>query len=384
MRNRFKEIALAGGIVTASLFFSSCEKEVFPLYDDEIVTVDFKYNELADSLQAQMYATFQSSNGNYFVQDNSGNSTFHYWRNAHAVDVLVDGYLRTNDQAYVQRLTALVNGIKAQNNNTFLNNFYDDMEWLALSSLRAYDATDNAMFLETTNILWADIQKGISNIAGGGVGWTKDRPYFKNTPANGPAIILAARLARMNNNAQDLATARSLYTWLKATLVDPASFTVWDGINYNNDMVITKNKYTYNPGTFIGAGLELYKSTGEAAYLNDAVRAANAVVSDLELSPGGLMKDEGQGDGGLFKGVLVRYLTLLATDKDVPAADKDKIVRYLKYNAETLYQKGIKRPGLMISPAWNNAPGATTDLSTQLSGMMLIEAAAQLKKAGTI
>jgi predicted alpha-1,6-mannanase (GH76 family) len=39
------------------------------------------------------------------------------------------------------------------------------------------------------------------------------------------------------------------------------------------------------------------------------VRTATATIKDLDISPGGLLKSEGQGDGGLFKGILVRYLT---------------------------------------------------------------------------
>ena len=39
----------------------------------------------------------------------------------------------------------------------------------------------------------------------------------------------------------------------------------------------------------------------------DAVNTANATIKDLDIAPGGLLKNEGQGDGGLFKGILVRY-----------------------------------------------------------------------------
>jgi predicted alpha-1,6-mannanase (GH76 family) len=382
MRKSIYRFMVAG--IFAGTVFTSCEKEVFPLYNDEIIVTSYNYAALADSLQKQTYSTFLSANGRYFIQDNQGNNTFHYWPNAHVLDVLTDAYLRTADQVYVQRMKSLLDGIKAQNNGVFPNDFYDDMGWLALSSLKAYEITKDEAYVQATNILWTDMKKGITAVQGGGMGWSKGKPGFKNTPANGPAIILAARLYRLQNKAEDLQTAKSLYTWLKSTLVEPGTFIVWDGINYDGTGQLSKSKYTYNAGLFIGAALEMYKTTKEAGYLTDAVKTASALINDVELSPGGILKDEGQGDGGLFKGVVVRYLTLLINEPDLPVAARHKFADFIRYNAQTLYKQGISRPALMISPAWNKAPQAKTDLTTQLSGIMLIEAAAQLKKSGIL
>ena len=89
---------------------------------------------------------------------------------------------------------------------------------------------------------------------------------YKNTPANAPAIIFAARLYRLQKNEADLTLAKSLYTWLKSKLVDPSGI-VWDGINSKGDGQLDKNKFTYNQGTFIGAALEMYNVTNDASYL---------------------------------------------------------------------------------------------------------------------
>jgi predicted alpha-1,6-mannanase (GH76 family) len=378
------KLIMVSGVIAGSINLVSCKKDIFPLYGDEIINIDYNYSALADSLQQQTYTTFLSANGNYFVQDNQGNSTFHYWPNAHVLDVMVDQYLRSKDEKLVPRMSALLTGIKTENKNVYPNNFYDDMGWLALSSLRAYEVTKDPRYTDATNVLWEDMKKGITNVMGGGMGWTKDRPNFKNTPANGPAIILAARLYKLQNKQQDLETAKSLYSWLKTTLVEPGTYRVWDGINYDGNGELAKNKYTYNYGLFIGAGLELYQITKERNYLDDAIKTANGAISDIELAPGGILKDEGQGDGGLFKGVFIRYLTLLINAPDLPASDRDKYVQFMKFNAQALYTQGISRPALMASPAWNKAPGQKTDLTTQLSGIMLLEAAANLKNSGLL
>jgi hypothetical protein len=75
----------------------SCEDEAIPLRDPNgTAPQEFNYTwaKTADSLQTSTYNNYLGSNGT-FVQNNTGNSTFHYWPNAHVLDVLVDGYLRT-------------------------------------------------------------------------------------------------------------------------------------------------------------------------------------------------------------------------------------------------------------------------------------------------
>ena len=376
-----KKVALAGLI---PVMLTSCLKDKpFPLYGNKpSAVIDYTYAATSDTLQDKTYATFLSANGNYFIQNNAGNTNYNYWPQAHTMDVLIDAYLRTKNEVYKQRIKSLLNGTRISNGNKLQNEYYDDMEWLALSTLRAYEATKDADYLAAAGILWTDIKTGVNTNQGGGIAWRKSQLDYKNTPANAPAIIFAARLYRLQKNEADLTLAKELYTWLKSTLVDPSSGIVWDGINGNHDGQISKNKFTYNQGTFIGAALELYNATGDGSYLSDAVRTATATIKDLDISPGGLLKSEGQGDGGLFKGILVRYLTLLTLKEDVSPTDRAAYAKFLKYNAETLFVKGISRPDFMVSPDWKAKPSGTTDLTTQISGVTTMEAAATLKAAG--
>jgi predicted alpha-1,6-mannanase (GH76 family) len=371
------ELILSGVMTLALMFSSGCLQEnpddaVTPGTPDKV----YNYDGLADSIQNATYSGFLSSNGKYFVQNNSGGTNFNYWWNAHALDVLVDAHIRTGDLKYTSRMIALVNGIKDTNGGTYLNDYYDDMEWLALSSLRAYHTTHDAAFLDLTKLLWADIKTGVNTNQGGGIAWRKSQLDYKNTPANAPAIILACRLYAIEQNGGDLQLAKDLYAWLKSTLVDPSTGLAWDGINRTQNGQIDKWMFTYNQGVWIGAGLELYKATNEQSYLNDAIKAADYVTNDVQFFPNGVMKEEGAGDGGLFKGILVRYLTLLSKDINVPKTKRDKYSGVINFNAKTLFDKGIKRPAMLIGTNWTQQPGSSTDLSTQLSGLMLIEAMA--------
>jgi predicted alpha-1,6-mannanase (GH76 family) len=367
----------------------SCDDDPIPLRDPNAEAgPEFKYTwaQTADSLQLSTYNNYLGSNGT-FVQDNAGNSSFNYWPNAHALDVLVDGYLRTGNDNYKTKMKALLAGIKVKNGNTYDNIFNDDMLWLANSCLRAYNATNDQDYKDVADFLWERIKLSWSDdVFGGGITWKQNTPKQKNAVSNAPAAILAMRLYEIDNDPDDLVWAKKIYAWQKSNLVDPVSGAVWDNISEVNGMVVTNKDwvFTYNMGTWIGAGLRLYKATNDQTYLNDAVKSGRTVLTSPKLISEGLLRDEGQGDGGLFKGILVRYFTELIEQPTINATDKEKFAAFLKFNAQTFYKKGILRPTMLSGNNWKVAPsaGGSVDLTTQLSGVMLIEAAAKLDKEG--
>jgi len=364
---------------------TSCDDEPVPLYDPSAgggTKFEYTWAKTADSLQTATYNGYLGSNGT-FVQDNAGNSNFNYWPNAHMLDVLVDGYLRTHDDNYLSKMKSLLQGIKVKNGNTYNNVFNDDMIWLANSSLRAFVATNDQEYKDVADYLWGRIKLSWSDdVFGGGITWKQDTPKQKNAVSNAPAAIVALRLYEISHNADDLEWAKKIYAWQKNNLVDPVTGLVWDNISETNG-VVTTNKdwvFTYNMGTWIGAGLRLYQITADQSYLNDALKSAKTSLTSPKLVSEGLLKDEGQGDGGLFKGIYVRYFTELIEEPTVNSTDHESFVKFLKFNAQTLYRDGIVRPAMFCGSNWSKAPTGTTDLTTQLSGVMLIEAAAKLNK----
>jgi predicted alpha-1,6-mannanase (GH76 family) len=173
----------------------------------------------------------------------------------------------------------------------------------------------------------------------------------------------------------------------KNNLVDAKTGLVWDNIEQNEAGVVTTKKewvFTYNMGTWIGAGVMLYKVTNDRAYLSDALKSAKTLTTSPNLTSGGLLRDEGQGDGGLFKGILVRYYTDLIQEPTINSTDRSMLVRFLRFNAETFYRRGINRPAMLAGPNWGTKPTERTDLTTQLSAVMLIEAAAKLDEEGLL
>ncbi len=334
----------------------------------------------ADSAQAALTQRFWEPAKQYYLQDNVGKPNYNYWWQAHGLDVLSDGYQRTKSPAYQTRMQQLQVGTKAQNHDTYLNEYYDDMQWQALACLRAFELTRDPAYKATAALLWTDIKTGWNEQQGGGIAWRITQLDYKNTPANAPAAMLAARFYLLDHNPDDLAWAQKIYAWEKKTLVDPATGLVWDGINSKGDGQTNKEwHFTYNQGVYIGAGLTLYRATRQRRYLDDANRTATYALQDPKLSPGGILRDEGGRDGGLFKGILVRYLTLLATEPAVSAANRARYVSFLQANGESLYQHATRRPQYLFSTNWTSPPAAAVDASTQMSGVMLFEALASLQ-----
>ncbi|MFB9328310.1 glycoside hydrolase family 76 protein [Paenibacillus aurantiacus] len=314
-------------------------------------------------------------------EDGACNTIFHYWWMAHAVDALVDGLERTGDATYQERLAAIYDGLLARNGGAFPNELYDDMEWMAIAWLRAYQATGESRYKDAALELWEDIQTGWNDHMGGGIAWQKSQLDYKNTPANAPAVILAARLYREFGRDEDLQWALRIYAWLRTNLVDPATGFVWDGMNRTGDGGIDKDwKFTYCQGVYVGAGVELYRCTGNEAYLSDAVRTAEAVRAELVSPETGLLPDEGDGDGGLFKGILVRYLGELLAAFPADA----RTVQLLAHQADTLWQEGRDPERDVFGTSWNGKPGDRVTLSTQLSGIMLLEQLALLERSGML
>lgn len=373
-------------VILAGLLLVSCDSG----YEDvavgsgqsELNKYNVNWDAAADSSAAAVSVLFWNSREKYFNKNNLNNPEFHYWPQAHALDVLVDAYSRKPSQQSADLMSQWLTGVKAKNGNTYLNEFYDDMEWIGLAALRASVVTGNPAFRAVADEVWTDIKGGWNETMGGGISWRKSQSYYKNTPANAPAAILAARLYQLSRNPDDLLWARKIYDWLKSSLYEPGTGLVYDGINRQNNGAIDNWKFTYNQGVFIGAALELYNITSDATYLNDAIKAASYTLSDNTYTNAAdrLLRDEGGGDGGLFKGIFIRYFTQLILHPDLSESYRSRFVSFLKHNAEWLWFNGTSKQQVLFGPYWKNKPGNETDLTVQLSGAMLIEAAALLHK----
>lgn len=81
------------------LALQSCEIEDEYMYDKGLYTIDWE--AAADSSSVTLIDRFWNAEGNYFNYGNDGSiKDFHYWPQAHAMDVMIDAYNRTGDSKY--------------------------------------------------------------------------------------------------------------------------------------------------------------------------------------------------------------------------------------------------------------------------------------------
>ncbi len=338
----------------------------------------------ADSSTDAFLRNYWNKEENYFNYGSKGSKTdFHYWPQAHALDLLVDEFNRTADTTLYRFFHDWKKGVPLKNGGSFSNRYIDDMEWNALAMLRAYRITGDEGFSLAAAGLWEEIKSGWNDHAGGGIMWEKEDKHGKNACSNGPAALLATRLFRLNHNPADLEWAKKIYNWQRRTLFDSTTGAVWDNIKEKEGSLTINRKwiFTYNQGTFLGAATELFELTGDSAYLEDAILAADYTLKYL-VTPDGLLKSEGNGDGGLFKGIFVRYLLRLTLNHALPPENKKQYTDFLLFNANTLWSKGTRRSDLLYGSSWNTPPGETADLTVALSGAMLLESLAVLEKEG--
>lgn len=334
--------------------------------------------ERSDTSQLALERYFWNSSQSIYYSNSGENTDFNYWWQAHALDVLVDGFIRTGNSGYTNKIVLLYNGIAKRNNGGFINGFYDDMAWMALAMLRAYDNTGVDAYNQVVHILWNDIKTGWDSTFGGGIYWQKEPRNFKDVAANATACILASRLYREFSNNEDLEWAKKIHSWLKATLIDSSSGIIWDGIKLQgNEAIVQPQQYTYNYGTYLGACLELYKIEKDESFLNEAVKTANIAENSLETN--GILKDEGGNDGGLFKGIYIRYLVQLVIEPTLDESLKNNYKSFLNRNAVSLWDRA-KKPGVaLFNHDWQAIPVGDVDLASQLGAMMLLEGEALLE-----
>jgi predicted alpha-1,6-mannanase (GH76 family) len=292
---------------------------------------------------------------------------WNYWWQSHLLDCLVDAQLRTPTPERARLIGQFVKTVHIRNFGQWVNEYYDDIAWLGLALQRV----ETVVGLDVHHPLTAidtRLREGWTADAGGGIWWRKgDR--FKNVPSNGPAAIFHARQG-------DVEYARGLTEWMNAHLVDPDTGLVWDGLRVDTGEIV-KMVYTYCQGVFLGSCLEV-------SDLDSAQRTIDAVAENC--APGGILRGQGNGDGGLFAGILARYLALAA--RKLPAGPTASTARALVLaSAEACWNGAVDAPdGPLFSAEWSDpapslpvpADNPARDLSVQVGAWLLLEAAATL------
>ncbi|MFA5709451.1 glycoside hydrolase family 76 protein [Mycolicibacterium sp.] len=323
--------------------------------------------------------------------------TWHYWWQAHLLDCLIDAEIRDPQPERVERITRQIRGQWIRNTG-WVNNYYDDMAWLALAIERAGRFAGVVKPGPLTKLATQLVNAWVPE-DGGGIPWRKQDQFF-NAPANGPAGIFLARYGDRLRRAQQMAD------WMEETLLDPETLLIFDGIKSGS---LVRAQYTYCQGVVVGLETELAVRTGEERHGRRAARLIGAIAE--HMAPEGVLKGAGGGDGGLFFGITARYLaeaanTLPGDDAEAVTA-RETARKIVLSSARSAWDHRQTVDGLpLFGPFWDrtaiipeavaaegeqaqfvagavNASAAPErDLSVQLSGWMLMEAAYTLGDDG--
>jgi predicted alpha-1,6-mannanase (GH76 family) len=324
--------------------------------------------------------------------------TWHYWWQAHLLDCLVDAQVRDPQPERRQRIERQVRSQRLRNTG-WVNDYYDDMAWLALALERA------------GRLAGVERPKALDKLAdqflnawvpedGGGIPWRKQDQFF-NAPANGPAAIFLARY--VTSQGERLRRAQQMADWIDETLIDPETHLVFDGLKSGS---LVRAQYTYCQGVVLGLETELAARTEDPDH---AVRVQRLVAAVRDnMAPEGVIQGAGGGDGGLFNGILARYLALVATtlpentpeDTAARATAKELVLTSarsawdLRQTVDGLplfaafWDRDAELPKVggedaqFVAGAVNASEIPERDLSVQLSGWMLMEAAHTLSDDG--
>lgn len=337
-------------------------------------------DERAQNMQNALQNIFMAADQSYYKFNSTSDNdpyVYGYWVTAHALETLADAYQRTRNVVYYNRMKSILAGIRTYNlygAGTYHNDYYDDLEWLCLATLNCYYATKDVEFLDAVHQIWTEIKTGYS---GGKMSWRKGcTTPCNNSIANSPAIVIAARLYKLEHDNANLQMAQDIHAWMKANVFN-ANGGIWDAPgNFDETW-----QFSYNSGMFITASLELHLVTGTQSYFDDAIKACEFVMNFRNYNGGVFFLNEtGQGDGGLFKGIFAKAFADFVRMGNLSSAQRDRYMQMIQYTGNYAWNKAVNKSNFLISPDWSVLPNGTIDLSTHVSGVHLYESIASLKK----
>lgn len=318
---------------------------------------------------------------------------WNYWWQAHYLDAIVDAGLRharcgnpDAARSYVAQGTELLRSAWLRNGLHFPNQYFDDMAWLVLAAgrlgelRRRLGMKDSRWVASAERWLGRALRSAHTVKLGGGLYWNRHRDR-KNVPATAPAAIWFARHG-------DAARAHALVDWIYANLYDADAGTILDTVFL--DGRVEPALYSYNQGTVLGALLEL----GDPASLSRAAELIGVVDRVLRADPAApVLRTHGDNDGGLFTGILGRYLAQAAGTERLADDARATAASLVTATADALWAGSEVRltrrgPARSFSES-STAPAAQTypaarviELSTQVQGWTFLEAASVVIDGG--
>jgi predicted alpha-1,6-mannanase (GH76 family) len=288
-----------------------------------------------------------------------------------------------------------------------IENVYDDQMWLIREFLEAYKLTDNDAYLEKAEYLteyvldgW-DCTRDANGAERGGIPWGPGY-VTKHSCSNGPIVSPLVWLHELYKDKSDEVTHRDIdatdkqtrkatkvkksdyymdfavkiYSWQKKQLLrsDGVYDDMMGGCSPGSPQTETVNgtvyrkgttcqdrvgpAITYNTGTMLSGGADLYRATGDNIYLEDTRKLSDASFQYF-AKPGQTKPDyytyDISGFRNWFNGVLMRGYVDVYSEYKAVAEYIDSFQKNLDYGYDNFLHKGFLPTNLLVG--WNRDNG---------------------------
>lgn len=220
----------------------------------------------------------KSGNATYIVDGINKRDRAYFWGQAFMITGLIDAYERNPTATRKQLIIDLTNSfLNKETYDWSWNSWTDDIAWACIAVMRAYNVTGDATYRTVAANNWNfAFNRGWDNVLGGGL-WENMDKHTKASLANNPMIISGVFLYESTGDVNYLNKSKQIYTWFRSSGIYNTTTGVVNEAKVN-DGTIQYSENSYNAGSFINAAASLYKHTGDALYLNDAIRTADFVI----------------------------------------------------------------------------------------------------------
>ncbi len=249
------------------------------------------------------------------------------WTQAIFWDMAMNAYERTGDKRYRKIINDIFEGAGREYDNYNWDNakewfIYDDIMWWVISLARAYDITGDKKYLALSESGFDRVWNGSKAVGDDGSydkelggmrwGWERHQRHGKMACINFPTVVGAMTLYNATDKKEYFDKAVEIYVWARNVLFDTERGRIADHKNDRGKHPDWK-AHLYNQATFIGAGVMLYKKTGDKRYLDDAILATN-YVKDSMCDENGLLPYENGIEQGIYCAIFAQYIIRLIED----------------------------------------------------------------------
>ena len=296
------------------------------------------------------YGTYGPSYKAYYYSDVTRTGRMDFWRQAEAIEALIDAYTANNDADLRNKMVYLYNGMRDAYGLLWSSNIYnDDVIWGALMCIRAFQITNDGgmkdMAKNNFDMVW---NRAWDTNLGGGLWWTTAN-NTKNACVNAPAAICAMYLYQATGDVSYRDKAKMIIDWMVSKLYTSSSGEVKGAINSAG--TITEGARTYTQGTFIGACSMLHSSYPSGNYKSMAAKAMDYTKANMCNSQGLLPDEYDCDDCQGFKAIFARWACKFVHDQGLQST----YGAWLNYNAAEAWAYRNSN-GLMWGQWWRRTP----------------------------